>query len=78
MATAERTPIVVPAVVLAGLEDVRTSGLTNMLDRPRVILFALVAGYNETARWVQEHRDAYARGILGGYVAADTDGSERG
>ncbi len=71
MATAERTPIKVPAAVLAGLEYVRQSGKTNMLDRPRVVQIALVAGYGATALWVQEHRDAYARGIFRGFAAED-------
>ncbi len=50
MSTRERTPIVVPATVLTGLEYVRASGLTNMLDRPRVMQIALVAGYDATVR----------------------------
>ncbi|HEY3379235.1 MAG TPA: DUF5049 domain-containing protein [Armatimonadota bacterium] len=46
----------VPAVVLEGLEAVRQSGYTNMLDRPRVIELAEMMGYEETAAWLRENR----------------------
>jgi hypothetical protein len=43
------------------------SGLTNMLDRPRVAEIADEMGYAETARWVRENRDLYARAIFHGF-----------
>ena len=56
----------VPAEVFEGIEAVRVSGLTNMLDRPTVAHIAEEMGYEESARWVREHRDLYARAIFQG------------
>jgi hypothetical protein len=53
--------------VFEGIEAVRLSGLTNMLDRPRVAEIADAMGYAETARWVRENRDLYARAIFHGF-----------
>jgi len=52
--------------VLDGLEAVRTSGLTNMLDRPVVIELAKQMGFEETARWIESHPRDYAEGIFRG------------
>ncbi len=68
----EGRPICVPPAVFAGLEAVRRSGLTNMLDRPRVIALAATLGYADAAAWVQEHRNKYARLIFNG-VIVDTE-----
>lgn len=59
--------ITVPREVLEGLEAVRTSGTTNMLDHPAVAKLAEVMGYEETARWVESHRKEYAQGIFEGF-----------
>ncbi|HEY3379801.1 MAG TPA: DUF5049 domain-containing protein [Armatimonadota bacterium] len=56
----------VSAAVYEGLEAVRLSGATNMLDRPRVIALADMLGYAATAVWLREHRDEYARLIFNG------------
>jgi len=45
--------IIVTREVLDGLEAVRTSGLTNMLDRPVVVELARQMGFDETARWIE-------------------------
>jgi len=58
----------IPAVVWEGLEAVRQSGLTNMLDRPRVIEIAELWGYDETAEWLRENRTRYAEGIFAGFI----------
>ncbi len=50
------TSIQVPAEVLKGLEAVRQSGLTNMLDRPRVAFLAEEMGFSEAATWIRAHR----------------------
>jgi hypothetical protein len=55
--------------VLDGLEIVRKSGRTNMLDRPVVADLAQEFGYRETAEWVRTHRDEYARGLFQGFEA---------
>lgn len=61
-------PVAVPRDVLDGLEAVRRSGLTNMLDRPRVAEIAEEMGFETCARWVRENRELYARGIFEGFV----------
>ncbi|MCX6345244.1 MAG: DUF5049 domain-containing protein [Armatimonadetes bacterium] len=62
--------ILVSAEVLTGLEAVRLSGLTNMLDRPRVTELAFDMGYAETAFWVNDNRGRYAKGIFQGFAVA--------
>jgi hypothetical protein len=57
----------VPRQVLEGLEAVRQSGLTNMLDRPAVIKIAAKFGFEEAARWIETHRKGYAEGIFRGF-----------
>jgi hypothetical protein len=57
----------VPREVFDGIEAVRASGATNMLDRPRVIELLRDLGFNEAAAWVSENRDLYARAIFNGF-----------
>jgi len=61
--------IMVTREVLDGLEAVRTSGLTNMLDRPVVIELARRMGFDETACWIEGHRREYAECIFRGFEA---------
>ena len=62
--------------VFEGLEAVRLSGLTNMLDRPAVAEIAEAMGYEDSACWVREHRDLFARGIFRGFeVEAEKGGA---
>ncbi len=68
-----RDAVRVPADVREGLEAVRLSGLTNMLDRPAVARIAAAMGYEACARWVNRNRELYARGVFHGFEA---DGSE--
>lgn len=66
----------IPGEVFEGIEAVRQSGLTNMLDRPAVAEIAEEMGFEESARWVREHRDLYARAIFHGFeVAGPTEGA---
>lgn len=65
----ERNKIEVPAEVLTGLEAVRLSGKTNMLDAPRVIELAFEMGHAEAAFWVHANRSLYAHGIFQGFAA---------
>lgn len=67
----ELTKISIPADVLEGLEAVRLSGKTNMLDVPMVTKLALDMGYPETALWVREHQALYTVGIFRGFEATD-------
>jgi hypothetical protein len=57
----------VPPEVYDGIEAVRRLGLTNMLDRPRVVEIAEGLGFEEAARWVQENRDLYGRAVFHGF-----------
>jgi len=65
----------VPGEVFEGIEAVRLSGLTNMLDRPAVAEIAETMGYEESARWVREHRDLYARAIFQGFEVDEQEGA---
>jgi hypothetical protein len=65
----------VPREVFDGIEAVRKSGLTNMLDRPVVARLAGEMGYEEAARWVRLHRDLYSRAIFHG-LRIEEEGEE--
>lgn len=60
-------PIPLPAHAWQGIEAVRSSGLTNMLDRPMVIRLALELGYPEAADWIESHLTDYAEGVFRGF-----------
>ena len=61
----------VPKAVLDGLEAVRRSGLTNMLDRPVVARLAKEFGFDEAARWVEAHKKEFSEGIFRGFEAVE-------
>ena len=62
---------VVPLAVHIGIEAVRLSGLTNMLDRSRVAEIADEMGFPEAAEWVRENPEhLYARAIFHGIACA--------
>jgi len=71
----ERAAVRVPPDVHEGLDSVRLSGLTNMLDRAAVARIAAAMGYEACARWVRDHRDLYARGVFCGFEAAGRRGA---
>lgn len=60
--------IPVPAAVWQGIDAVRLSGLTNMLDRPAVIRIAGELGFPEAARWIETHTKEYAEGVFLGFI----------
>lgn len=64
----EPEKVAVPAKVLQGINAVRYSGLTNMLDRPMVAKLAKTFGFPETATWIKNHPKAYAEGIFHGFA----------
>jgi hypothetical protein len=66
-----RQRVLVSREVLDGIEAVRVSGLTNMLDRPRVIELAEELGFRECARWILLNPSLYARGVFRGFQPAD-------
>ena len=53
--------------VFEGIEAVRQSGLTNMLDRPQVAQLAEQMGFEASARWVRANRDLYAQAVFQGF-----------
>lgn len=61
----------VPKPVLDGLEAVRRSGLTNMLDRPVVAELAEEFGFGEAARWIRTRRREFTEGIFHGFAAEE-------
>lgn len=63
----EMSMIKVTKNVLKGIETVRVSGATNMLDVPEVIHYAEMLGCPETANWIREHRSEYAQGVFTGF-----------
>ena len=65
----------VPAVVWQGIDAVRLSGLTNMLDRPAVVRIAGELGFPEAAQWVETHSKEYAEGVFRGFVV-DPEGGK--
>ena len=67
-------PISIPAAVWQGLESVRRSGLTNMLDRPAVIQIAERLDFPETVRWIEGHHGPYSEGLFRGFVAEPEGG----
>ena len=71
-------PVRIPAAVLQDLEIIRRSGVTNMLDRPRVIEIAEMMGEDETAAWLRANRDQYSVGLFQGFVADDAPTAEGG
>ncbi len=63
--------VTVPAEVLKGLEHVRRSGKTNMLDRLTVQYLAYHAEYFETVLWIEDNPRLYAEGIFSGFEAEE-------
>ncbi len=63
--------VIVSQEVLDGLEAVRRSGASNMLDRPVVTLLAEQMGFTETAEWIRANPAEYARGVFRGFEAND-------
>jgi len=60
--------ISIPALAWQGIDAVRLSGLTNMLDRPVVARLAGELGYPDAARWIEEHPKEYAEGVFRGFI----------
>ena len=65
-------PKVVAADVLAGINAVRATGLTNMLDHRAVSMLAGACGYLTTGAWVEANPTTYTEGVIRGFTAAST------
>ncbi|WP_246041620.1 DUF5049 domain-containing protein [Desulfoglaeba alkanexedens] len=66
--------IPVPALVWQGVDAVRLSGLTNMLDRPEVVRIARKLDFTEAAGWIDAHPKEYAEGVFRGFVVEPDGG----
>lgn len=61
----------VPKKVYEGLEAVRQSGLTNMLDYNVVMKIASDMDYHEAVVWLHDNKRAYGRGVFEGIEAEE-------
>ncbi len=66
--------IPVPSAVWQGIDAVRLSGLTNMLDRPAVVRIARKLDFTEAAGWIEAHPKEYAEGVFRGFVVEPDGG----
>jgi hypothetical protein len=71
-------PIPITKAVFEGLEAVRLSGATNMLDRPRVIQILDQMGLDDAAEWVRNHKSEYSHGVFQGFQVTDGVAPEKG
>jgi len=67
--TDESAKVAIPPEELTGIEAVRRSGRTNMLDRPAVAAIALELGHIAAAFWLTDkaNHKTYAEGIFRGF-----------
>lgn len=73
--TRDRVPI--PKAAFEGLEFIRQSGATNMLDRPMVLNLAWEWDFTETAKWIESVGTAtYAELIFKGPEVVEDDPAE--
>ncbi len=64
----EKGAVAVPREVYEGILAVRDSGLTNMLDRPRVAEIAEEMDHAEAADWIRAQKKLYAEGVFRGFA----------
>jgi hypothetical protein len=64
-------PVRVSAGVLEGLEAVKHSGKTNMIDTREVQALAYIMGYQDTAWWVEYYPNLYVAGLIHGFIAVE-------
>ncbi|HOZ48670.1 MAG TPA: DUF5049 domain-containing protein [Candidatus Hydrogenedentes bacterium] len=71
-------PIQISEEVMEGLEAVRLSGATNMLDRPRVIELLDEMGFDVASAWVASNKKEYSHGIFQGFQVVEDAKSSQG
>jgi len=75
----ESTRVQISRAIFDGLEFVRQSGATNMLDRPMVLTLAREWGFSETADWIESVGTAtYAELIFKGPEVIEDDPTDLG
>jgi len=57
----------IPQKVFDGIEAVRQSGLTNMLDRNYVQVLCDKMGFYEAVIWIEDNKKEHARAIFEGF-----------
>ncbi len=72
----ERFKVRIPANVLKGLEAVRHSGKTNMLDIPVVIDVLIKMAFIDAAFWVYDNRNFYSRCVIRGLEPEEGGGDQ--
>jgi len=71
MRTNKDGEVLVAPDIFEGLEYVRASGETNMMDRNAVIKIAMREGYYEAANYVMENKDEYFHGFMHGFAPVE-------
>lgn len=66
-----KNPVRVPRAVYEGLEAIRKSGETNMLDRPMVMRLAYEREFYELVTWLDENKKLYSEGIFRGFAVEE-------
>jgi len=66
-------PVKVSQKVFDGIEAVRQSGLTNMLDRNYVQALCDKMGFYEAVIWIEDNKKEYARAIFEGFEIKEED-----
>jgi len=61
-------PVRVPVDVFEGIEAVRRSGHTNMLDGARVAELAEEMGHHRAAAWIRAHPGLHSQAVFEGFV----------
>lgn len=71
MGAANGLPVKVSASVLEGLEAVKQSGNTDMIDTREVQALAYIMGYQDAAWWIEYFPNLYDAGLIHGFMAAE-------
>lgn len=70
----EQNGVEISKEVFEGLEFIRQSGMTNMLDRPTVLQLAREWEFDATADWIESaDRKTYAELIFKGPIVVDDE-----
>ena len=78
MIAMKQAKVPVSTNVLEGLEAVRLSGKTNMLDLPEVVRIAVEMDFIDTAMWIENNRSLYAQGVFWDFEPTDSLSGEGG
>ena len=59
--------VTVTQEVLDGINEVRDSGQTNMMDRQQVMVVADSLGFSDAVCWIDDNPKDYRKGIFRGF-----------